>query len=368
MKQILLTLLMTLISVTSISAKVNITVQGTVYGSNKKDVIIGALVRDKNTNSTTTTDIDGQFIMTVEEGSPIEITALGYAPKTVKAKSPQMDIYLSKKTGIGLAVKPYGEFGVYNNLDYNSDLPTYSMSSSSFRFGVDLGYTFLDINNNTLEINAGVAYRKLSYKTNMPGISYNYEANPSQDMDGVSYIRYYNIDYMIQKSNIQYFSVPVYLTYAYHFSKRVNLHVDLGVNLNFQLQSKLTNVEGSAYSYGIYPGYGDLLIDSPWMNEFGKTDLANSRYIDPGTNDTKISLLTGLGVEIYVAGPFSIDIGARCNIGLTDTFYNPDYDIQYTPPVSYWVYGGQEVLDFSYYTRKSKFSNLSVRLGFNFRF
>lgn len=55
--------------------------------------LIGATVRSLATNAGTSTDIDGNFTMSVPQGSDLQVSYIGYEPKTVKAE-PSMTITL----------------------------------------------------------------------------------------------------------------------------------------------------------------------------------------------------------------------------------------------------------------------------------
>ena len=99
-----LTLLLSLLSIMTLSlmAKPTITVQAVVYGKDTKEPLVGAMVRDLKTNYTTTTDVDGRFIMNVETDSKIEISYLGYKNRTVKAKQPDLIINMTPDRSFGV--------------------------------------------------------------------------------------------------------------------------------------------------------------------------------------------------------------------------------------------------------------------------
>ena len=86
----------------SLMAKPTITVQAVVYGKDTKEPLVGAMVRDLKTNYTTTTDVDGRFIMNVETDSKIEISYLGYRNKTVKARQPDLIINMTPDRSFGV--------------------------------------------------------------------------------------------------------------------------------------------------------------------------------------------------------------------------------------------------------------------------
>lgn len=373
MKRVSFILMLTYLCTLSAMGKAMITVHGVVYHGSTKQVIVGALIKDKNSQNSTTTDVDGQFIMNVEEGTTLQVSSIGYATKNVKVKSPHLTIYLGKEKGIGFSIKPFGEFGLVNNFVANT--PSFGdidVTGSMSRFGVDFGYSFLRKQGWSLDLSAGVAYSPMSTTIDKWGETfYSYAAPPSADMDGESYERYYELSPMQQKVDIGYLTVPVYLSAGYKVVKWIGIHIDAGVNLNFKISSKLSKVEGISYSYGIYPQYGDLMINAPYMNGFGESNLADSNYEAPLTKSLYASLFAGVGIEFYVYGPLSIDVSARYDMGLTDIYEYNQEGYPFTmnsAPVYYEVSSGQSVRSWTSSMKESKLNQLSLRVGLNFRF
>lgn len=94
MKKILL-LFISLFMMVSSAFAAKITVHGTVLSSKGKTPIVGALISDKDSNESTTSDVDGNFVITVEAGSSLQITSLGYRAKSMKVKTDNVIVYLS---------------------------------------------------------------------------------------------------------------------------------------------------------------------------------------------------------------------------------------------------------------------------------
>ena len=84
--------------------------------------------------------------------------------------------------------------------------------------------------------------------------------------------------------------------------------------------------------------------------------------------------MAGAGLEFYVAGPVSIDLGIRYNAGLTDVFTGRYYIDKLSAikaesaPVTYTVAEGQQVKALSDYVTKSRLNPFSLHLGVNVRF
>lgn len=92
MKKTILYALFLLLAVIGAQAR-EITVSGTVLSGSDNEPLIGATVRSLATNAGTSTDIDGNFTMSVPQGSDLQVSYIGYEPKTVKAE-PSMTITL----------------------------------------------------------------------------------------------------------------------------------------------------------------------------------------------------------------------------------------------------------------------------------
>lgn len=74
----------------------DITVQGTVLSSADSEPLIGAsIISDVKGTTGTATDLDGNFTLTVPQGSNLVISYIGYRTKTVKAE-PKMTILLDE--------------------------------------------------------------------------------------------------------------------------------------------------------------------------------------------------------------------------------------------------------------------------------
>ena len=355
-----------------------INVQGVVYGD-KHTPVIGAFVRDKANDNVTTTDIDGVFNLTVDEGTKLEIEAFGYDVKTVKVKSQYMEIRLSKKkSGKRVMIKPYAEFPIASFLTYDSPvIPLEGGSAKMNQFGIDFGFRLWSKESNSLWLDYGASYRRLHANASLNNYSYSYFSPSWTEVDGNEYYRHVTINEMNQNLKAHAIGIPIYFSFKHNFSKRISIHAELGANIDllFNIISEGGKLSGS--SYGVYPEYGDLIIDSPTINGFGPFD-NNSQYyyIDTWNRDGLIvnaSLLLGIGAEVWIAGPLSLDVTLRYNQGLTNLFQFYNHGRQNLP--NFWDYplvnyNGEynESQPLQSYYGKNRLSQLSVRVGLNFTF
>lgn len=272
------------------------------------------------------------------------------------------------------AIKAYGDIGLGKAMSLTTAFPEMTSKSSSNSFGVDFGYTFWEKGGSSLEANIGLGYSIATATFDIPELSYNYAAPASADEDGNPYQRYTDIRDLQQKINLGYFKIPIYLQYQYRATKWLGIHADVGFGLGFKCAGMVGSTTGTANTYGVYQEYNQLVIKADYINDFGETypDEANK-----GKSDIKgfsASFMAGAGLEFYVGGPVSIDLGIRYNAGLTDVF-SEHYDINSlsainseSAPVTYNASEGQNVKALSDYVTKSRLNPLSLHVGINVRF
>jgi len=95
-KQILSAILLFLMAITAQAQ--SLTVQGTVISATDSEPLIGAsVISELNRSNGTATDIDGNFTITVPQGSNLVISYVGYRQLTVKAE-PSMKITLEENS------------------------------------------------------------------------------------------------------------------------------------------------------------------------------------------------------------------------------------------------------------------------------
>lgn len=272
------------------------------------------------------------------------------------------------------AVKAYGDVGLGKAMSLTTALPGLTSKSSSHSFGVDFGYTFWRQGGNSLEANIGLGYRMASANFDLGSLSFNYAAPASADEDGNPYQRYTTLTDVKQKVSLGYVNLPIYLQYQYRITDWLGVHADAGFGLGFRCAGSAGKVTGNADTYGVYPGYDDLVIKADYLNDFGEHTLADATVGDAEMKGFAASVMCGAGFEFYIADPVSLDLGIRYNAGLTDVFAGR-YEITdvkeitaESAPVSYTVAEGQQVKALSDYVTKSRLSPLSLHLGINIRF
>ena len=83
MKRTLLFYLTFLFSVILFGVNAQITVKGVVTDAQMNEPMIGVTILEKGTSNGTVTGLDGDYTLSVNEGSTLVITYVGYTPKEI---------------------------------------------------------------------------------------------------------------------------------------------------------------------------------------------------------------------------------------------------------------------------------------------
>ena len=123
-------------------------------------------------------------------------------------------------------------------------------------FGLDLGYNIWKNKRNRISLNIGVGINPFNITLRSSNLSFNYQALPTADMDGNTYIRYYDLNALNQDIKATLVTLPVYFGYNFHIKHWLAVYAILGVSFGFKSGSDFKSVSGNGYVYGIYPEYG----------------------------------------------------------------------------------------------------------------
>lgn len=276
-----------------------------------------------------------------------------------------------KTEGSIFSIKLSANIGLGNTLQAKYSLNSMTQKSNSGDYSVEFGWKFWEKKNNSLELFAGLGYSPVSTKLNVGDISYNYNAPASADMDGDTYIRYYELKDLEQKISLSRLTIPLYLRYTFKCNDLIGIYGDLGFRLGFPVNSSISSVKGSSYSYGIYPQYDDLKIDESYLNDFGQTNLEDSYKSKPDHNSFSASFLVGAGVEFNIIRQLSLGVGVRYDLGFANLYKNKDISGKFTSdtaPVTYTVKDGQAIKPLSDWLKSSKLSQIAINIALTYRF
>ena len=270
------------------------------------------------------------------------------------------------------AVKAHANIGMGDALNAKSSLEGLSSNTNSEEYGVDFGWRFWQKGRHSLEANIGLGLNTISTKLELPELNYSYAAPAAADMDGESYVRYTDITGVSEKANVARLTLPIYLSYRYKCVKWLSVHADLGVRLGFKTSAKLSDIGGSSYCYGVYPQYGNLLIDADYMNDFGRRDLGECKGEAPAVSAVTASLLVGAGLEFNIYGPLSADVSLHYDAGFSNLYNGKKVAgkgiTAETAPLTYTVKDGSQLKSLTDYLSTSKLSPLSLRISLIYSF
>lgn len=272
------------------------------------------------------------------------------------------------------AIKGYDNIALGKPLHVTNAAPGQSAKSSANSFGIDFGWKFWEKGANSLEANIGLGYSFTGATFSIPDMDYHYSAPAAADEDGNPYERYYQIRDLRQKSTVGYFTIPISIDYQYRCLKWLGVYAEAGFNFGFRVFNSTGDTSGSAYSYGIFPEYDDLLIDQSYLDDFGNRNLYGAAQGETKAKGFNCQVMCGAGFEFYAYKPVSFVVGVRYMAGLTQLFEGGSKLGSYadvtadSAPVTYTVADGTMVKSLAAYTSNSKLSPLSLHVGVNIRF
>lgn len=272
------------------------------------------------------------------------------------------------------SLKPHANIGLGNAIQFGSSLKDMTSKSGSTAFGVDFGYKFWEAGSNSLQVNVGLGYRTVSNKLALVDLDFHYSAPASADMDGNPYERYTKITDLGEKESLGFIEIPIYLQYKYRAIEWLGIYAQAGFAPSFKCSSKLNSVSGSAFSYGIYPEYDNLMIDASYLNDFGERNLADAKGEEPSVKSAGANVLVGAGFEFNITKMIAVDLGICYDVGLTSIYEGKFKDATASSftaesaPVSYSVVEGQKITPISDYLKKSNISQLSLEIGVSINF
>lgn len=239
--------------------------------------------------------------------------------------------------------------------------------------GVDFGYTFFRRGKWGVSVNTGLAVTIGSQTLSATPLSYNYEAAGSADMDGDSYIRYVETSPLREKTKTTQLTLPLYLDADWQLHRRFSVFAQAGLRLGFKMNSKTTIGEASCTSYGVYPEYGNLVIDEDYLNDFGTRMLTTENSHDATLQNLTPQFMFGLGARVNLWKPLWAELSLSYRYGgdvlkcdgkaLENGRVTEDDAL-----VKYTVASGTRVENLTGYLSKDRVSQLSLSIGIIYKF
>lgn len=273
-------------------------------------------------------------------------------------------------------IKPRVNISLGKSFNIDDSNPLIDVKSSSMEFGVDFGYVLPMKGNFKINVLAGLGYSTGKIELETPELNYNYQAGANADMDGVPYTRYYELSNLNQKISLGHLVIPIYADFEYRFGKIVSAFAQVGVRMYANAGSKVDNFSGSMYSYGVYPEYDDLMINAPYMNDFGHSTFDANSITNLQMNGMSLDGFFGLGIRAKLYGPLSIEAGINYQMGFMNMISvegNPGTlssgsITESQALATYTVAGGTNIHSLTDYVGDIKRSSLKLNVGLIFKF
>lgn len=210
------------------------------------------------------------------------------------------------------AVKAHVDFGIGSPYSVKSAIKDITSSGKhSNDYGVDFGYTFMKLGAFRLSANTGICITPGNQTLVAGPMDYNYATDGSADKDGNAYIRYTETGSISQKYNTTQLTVPLYADVDWRLHRRFSLFAQAGVRFGFNVNSKTSATSGTVSSYGVYPEYGDLVIDDDYINDFGTREVTSEMSGKVSARKFIPQLMIGFGARANIWKP----LWAELNIG-----------------------------------------------------
>lgn len=264
-------------------------------------------------------------------------------------------------------IRATADMGIGNALYVDPSVENMKVSSKANDYGIEFGWRIWHQKRHSMEANVGLGYGSSIMKASIPKMQYHYSAPATADMDGDTYIRYYDIDGIQQRIRTERITLPLYVNYRYKCSKIFSINALFGFKFGFNFSSKIVDSNVNLFSYGVYPQYEDLLIDASYMNCFGASSLGPDDTLKPRINFFTSAFIFGLGGELRIWGPLSVGATIRYEGAMMDTYKSINSTIvtfdASNAPVTYTVADGQKVVALPNYMTVSKMSRPSYAVS-----
>lgn len=228
-------------------------------------------------------------------------------------------------------IKPNFGIGLGDALTIEGDSMMNSTKSSSLYFGVDFGYQFMETGPLKLSAFIGLGISsssmKLGYKNDL------YSTRAGADADGEEYTRNYRNLNLNQTVRYNDFSIPIYLDVEYGIGSLLSFYADLGIRLNFNMSSKVSETSGSSSTIdGLYDTTTGIRLGEKWgFNGFVSEGNFNKAEPDElkGVKNMTLDAMGSLGLRCGIPNTsFSVNLGICYMKGLGDIMKQEKTDVQ----------------------------------------
>ena len=253
-------------------------------------------------------------------------------------------------------------------------------SSSSFGWGLDVGYVYPTTKKIKHGLFFGIGFQKAQLSMSIPTMVYAYYAGPEADVDGDKYYRHYSMKDTRYHTELKELYIPFYWDMDYRINKDWSAYANIGLKAYVGYGEEKVNFETTYTTYGKYPQYGNLIIDhNTYGGETAINGFVNNAHIvrenvnDHILSDYSLDGFIGLGARRHIYKDLYGDLGFYYQTSILNNYRSTgdvavanhkDFVTTRKVPMSYQTSGGEHIENISGYIssmRRSAFSlNASV--------
>lgn len=268
-------------------------------------------------------------------------------------------------------IKPRFEMAIGDFYDYGEG----KKGGKSMNFGVDVGYIIPSSGKMKIGIFLGAAYSMSSMDFSIGTRDYSYQTTGGvADVDGDDYVRHYKFSNIEQSVKVSDLIIPFYLDFDFRATRSFSIYLQAGVKAYMNMSSKTNDVKAVADIWGVYPQYGNLVLDGPWgddnsinYNNFGKNKEINSLSdAELPLKKFTVDAFGGIGVRVKLTGRILLDVGANYQYGFMQI--NDGITSGTEELVSYTVKGGEKLGSLFNSFEKVYRRALNANIGIMFKF
>lgn len=257
-------------------------------------------------------------------------------------------------------------------------------SSSSFGWGVDVGYVYPTEKKLKWGLFFGLGFQKSELSLSIPTMAYAYYAGPQADVDGDKYIRHYSMKDTKYSTELKEIYIPFYVDMDYRINNYLSVYADAGLKIYAGYAEEKVHFETTYSTYGKYPQYGNLIIDHQTyggetaINGFvSNAHITRENVSDEILSDYSLDGFVGLGVRGRVYKDWYVDLGMYYQTNLFNNYTNKG-DVLVTNhteltttnkvPMSYLNYQGERIENITSYISSMRRSAFSLNVGVMWKF
>lgn len=307
------------------------------------------------------TDQDMKLFL-IDDTLGCNIVTMDYRPTRWRLK-PHVDIFM-------------GDVFSIQTVNDNAIQP----SSSSFGWGLDVGYVYPTTKRIKHGLFFGIGFQKSQLSVNIPTMAYAYYAGPEADVDGDKYYRHYSMKDTRYQTELKELYIPFYWDMDYRINQDWSAYANIGLKAYVGYGEEKVNFETTYTTYGKYPQYGNLIIDhNTYGGETAINGFVNNAHIvrknvsNHILSDYSLDGFIGLGACRHIYKDLYGDLGFYYQTSILNNYRSTgdvaianhkDFVTTRKVPMSYQTSGGEHIENISGYIssmrRSAFYLNASV--------